>query len=909
MGIQSSRNIIFHELNVVLEEALLETQTLLREFSKQEDIAKKISFAFGKTVDIVAAQYWIEELSRADGSALPELDIRSASDINNANGAFAGEISKIFLAKEFLEENIYSRKAIVNVLLEEIGHAIDWQINPLDTPGDEGELFAALVQGVALEEAELQRLKAEDDSVLVAIDGQKLQIEQATTSQITVLQPTVLFPNLFNPVGIYTDANRNIFLNHSPGVSLFPGIFLNQSVIAKFSPDSQPLKSVNAPTSMDNIYLAPDPASGKIWGLTDYGQLMLIDPNTLNITRFLNVKNIPVDISSIYDIHTGTVDSFGGLLQPQFSSYGDIAVRQNGNVTELFITGRSQTQPFPFVMGIRLQGNTFLEAKVLASSKAEADQKVTPPPNFKTDEQGRTYGYDGRTVRLSPGIAVNQLGTVLTTLPFAQPSPSGNRTLIEVPVALRSDFNPTDGIQAGEAPRVVLNGIDLHSQGMTADAAGNFYIVTNSVGSRELRAGEGILVTIPSTLNTVTGVGSIGQSLSSFRDVAVNPARSEAYVTVSTYTVGAPGTFPADDLVVTFPVSGLGGVPGGTPGNDTVNPSGHDFNGDGVPDIILRNLPQTLNNSSSAAGTQGFIYLNSDGTVKGVQAILDKKNNQPYVQNSKTKDQTKYQWEIIDLGDFNGDKKTDLLWNAFKYNEPKRFNDGVWFLDGSQSELFDDTKIAEGKGEKYGFLVQQNEPDGIASNPIDWQVVGVADLNQDGKDDVAWYNDYTSPTNSNAQDQYNGQVAYWVMDGMNFTGTIPFIKDATGTQNAIQTNQNAKLVAVENFDNNSRPDFAWYDPITGEVSFWFTDELTGGGLKLKNATEPKLTQNLPTNLNIIGGVDVNLDGNTDLIAFSNTQLLIWTLDGNAGGTMDLLGNPITTDLTALNLNADWQAVA
>jgi hypothetical protein len=32
--------------------------------------------------------------------------------------------------------------------LEEIGHSLDWNINTADTPGDEGEFFYNVVQGI-----------------------------------------------------------------------------------------------------------------------------------------------------------------------------------------------------------------------------------------------------------------------------------------------------------------------------------------------------------------------------------------------------------------------------------------------------------------------------------------------------------------------------------------------------------------------------------------------------------------------------------------------------------------------------------------------------------------------------------------------------------------------------------------
>ncbi|NET20297.1 MULTISPECIES: hypothetical protein [unclassified Okeania] len=109
---------------------------------------------------------------------LPKIDIRSAAEINGANGAFAGANNTIYLAAEYISQNVGNGEAIANLLLEEVGHFVDYEINQVDTSGDEGDIFAQLVQGVELNEQELQALKTEDDTALVNIDGQQIQIEQ-----------------------------------------------------------------------------------------------------------------------------------------------------------------------------------------------------------------------------------------------------------------------------------------------------------------------------------------------------------------------------------------------------------------------------------------------------------------------------------------------------------------------------------------------------------------------------------------------------------------------------------------------------------------------------------------------------------------------------------------------------------
>jgi len=175
-----------HEHNILvfptLEAAIDQAQGLLANFVNDISLSSKIDLVFGTQVDSSAAKSLITELAVEDSTALPKIEVRSASEINGANAAFAGASYTIYLSWEFLTENAGNLSLITAVLLEEIGHAIDFRLNTSDTPGDEGELFSDLARGVVLSDGELQRLKTEDDSAVVTIDGKTFQIEQATTN-------------------------------------------------------------------------------------------------------------------------------------------------------------------------------------------------------------------------------------------------------------------------------------------------------------------------------------------------------------------------------------------------------------------------------------------------------------------------------------------------------------------------------------------------------------------------------------------------------------------------------------------------------------------------------------------------------------------------------------------------------
>lgn len=89
--------------------------------------------------------------------------------------------SKIYLSQEFLTNHQEYVESIASVILEEVGHWIDAQINTADSIGDEGAIFAALVLGDTLNESQLNALKAENDLATVNLDGNIVEIEQAVS--------------------------------------------------------------------------------------------------------------------------------------------------------------------------------------------------------------------------------------------------------------------------------------------------------------------------------------------------------------------------------------------------------------------------------------------------------------------------------------------------------------------------------------------------------------------------------------------------------------------------------------------------------------------------------------------------------------------------------------------------------
>ncbi|WP_218653202.1 putative Ig domain-containing protein [Nostoc sp. TCL26-01] len=181
--------------------SLLQVGKSFGDFLQQPNYLDSLQLAFGSEWEAETATAIITDL--AQGHNLPAIEVVTGEELQ-AQGAFSQQTNTIYLAQEFVAQN--PTTVIAKVLTEEIGHYLDSQLNPIDTPGDEGELFAALVDGIELTPAQLQAIKAEDDHKIVTINGQTLLVEQSVneivgTSGRDVLTGTALSDRIIAGAG------------------------------------------------------------------------------------------------------------------------------------------------------------------------------------------------------------------------------------------------------------------------------------------------------------------------------------------------------------------------------------------------------------------------------------------------------------------------------------------------------------------------------------------------------------------------------------------------------------------------------------------------------------------------------------------------------------------------------------
>ncbi|MBS3026203.1 MAG: hypothetical protein HCA25_03660 [Dolichospermum sp. DET50] len=171
-------------MNTLLNSALTLTYNQLSTFSGLNNFWQVFDTAFGTQYNRSGAEILRLQWLSGDFGQLPQIEILDSNILGGANGAYASSTNKIYLSANFLATS--TAEAISAVLLEEIGHFIDGQINQIDTLGDEGEKFSALLRGQNLTTQELGRINTENDWANITVGGEQVAVEQNTPIVLTV---------------------------------------------------------------------------------------------------------------------------------------------------------------------------------------------------------------------------------------------------------------------------------------------------------------------------------------------------------------------------------------------------------------------------------------------------------------------------------------------------------------------------------------------------------------------------------------------------------------------------------------------------------------------------------------------------------------------------------------------------
>jgi Ca2+-binding RTX toxin-like protein len=196
-------------------------------------------------------------------------------------------------------------------------------------------------------------------------------------------------------------------------------------------------------------------------------------------------------------------------------------------------------------------------------------------------------------------------------------------------------------------------------------------------------------------------------------------------------------------------------------------------------------------------------------------------------------------WKTAGTGDFNGDGKSDILW---------RNDNGsiaLWQMNGSS--------------------VVNSSLTSTPSLDSTWKTAGTGDFNSDGKSDILWRND-------------NGAVAVWTMDGANVVSS-----SLTSTPNLAST---WKAAGTSDFNGDGNSDILWRND-DGSVALWQMD-----GFNVSNSSLTS-TPSLDPSWKINGNADFNGDGKADIL-WRNTNtgaIAIWQMNGATVLSSSLTSTP------------------
>jgi hypothetical protein len=293
-----------------------------------------------------------------------------------------------------------------------------------------------------------------------------------------------------------------------------------------------------------------------------------------------------------------------------------------------------------------------------------------------------------------------------------------------------------------------------------------------------------------------------------------------------TYTGGSLtlSSVPAGTIVAAAAASG--GVQLSIVQRDAVN----DFNGDGKSDILWRSDTGTITDWLGKS-SGGF----TDNYANAVMSVAT-------------------DWHIAGTGDFNGDGRDDTLWR----------NDSGLTVDW----------LGTASG---GFT--SNYANSAVTVPTNWTVVGTADFNGDGRDDILW------------RDTSSGLLVDWLA---NANGSFA----ANYVNSAVNVPTNWKVIGTGDFNGDGREDVLWRDSSSGLMVDWLAN--SNGSFTVNYANS---AVQVPLDWSLAGTGDFNGDGITDLLWRNSAGLTVDWLGQSNGSFVSNYANSVTQVPTAWHVAA------
>ena len=276
---------------------------------------------------------------------------------------------------------------------------------------------------------------------------------------------STLFASLPEPVGVTTAFYGEVFVSYNSGTSSSPresiaaygssGYLISLAAMTKNGRPG-PLVTLGSSESLPTL------DTGDILELQPDGQLFAFRPSTIKSELYSDFQGNPFNATSVYDSQTKATINLNSTISLTGASFGDFGIDGNNLVVSVESNG------WDFVMQTSYSENNG------QISYSTWDVVVAAPTS------------DGSTA--PKGLAVNSVGTVLTTLPDAAKS--------DVLVSY-NDRRPSGGVVIPNLGLLATPTID--ARGITLDGSGNYVLAADATSL--LNNGDPAYVAISPSLN------------------------------------------------------------------------------------------------------------------------------------------------------------------------------------------------------------------------------------------------------------------------------------------------------------------------------------------------------------------------------------------------------------------------
>jgi|694.fasta_scaffold08122_15 Ca2+-binding RTX toxin-like protein len=563
----------------------------LTSFSNLESFWKLFRTIFGTEYNHRAASILRFQWRKGDFSQFPQIKVIDSRDLQNANGAYSTKNNIIYLSEHFVRTA--SQQSLNAVILEEYGHFVDAQINQRDSPGDEGELFSALVRGVVLSSSKLTRMQTEDDHARISVGGESILVEESFNTT-GYKQFGSSMSDLGN--GITTDESGNIYVVGGTSGNL-PG-YSNLGVSDAFLTKYTASASGNPVWTKQFGSSSSDTANG----------ISIDDDNNIYVTGFTYGDFSGNDNLGVWDAFITKYDASGNKVwAKQFgSSTNDYATAIYTDIAgNSYITGYT----FGVVSGTKTAG---VSDVFVAKYDANGNQ-------IWIDQFGSSSSDNANGVTIDSSGNVYVVGYTASTLP-------GN-TKLGINDAFITKYNASGDIvwikQFGSSVSDIAYGV-------STDTSGSIYVVGQTygalAGNSSLGSTDGVLAKYDGN-GTQNWIRQFGSSNSDNARAVTTDISGNIYVAGDTYgsLSGYTNLGSNDGFLIKYNASGtqLWAKQFGSSGSDNINSIRIDKTGNiYVAGYTSGSLPGNNSSGSNDAFVAGF---DTEGN------LLDLSNDLPLV--------------------------------------------------------------------------------------------------------------------------------------------------------------------------------------------------------------------------------------------------------------------------------------